>query len=77
MLFIHKIHSNMFSVAYFSALSEALSHASNNTKCAHLGCSVVINDELYSTFQNNPLDHAEMNALSRLKGAGCCPQCAS
>ena len=64
----------MFSDAYYSALSEALVHASNNTKCAHLGCSVVINGELHSTFQNNPLDHAEMNALSRLKGDGCYAQ---
>ena len=67
----------MFSTAYFSALSEAWIHASNNTKCAHLGCSVVINGELHSSFQNNPHDHAEMNALSRLKGYNSYPQCGS
>lgn len=64
----------MFAFSYNQALTEALNHASNNIKCAHLGCSLLINGEFHSSFQNDPLEHAEMNALSRLKENNYCSQ---
>ena len=52
-----------------SAYISAITHAKNETKCCHLGCTLIINGKVDSTYTNNPERHAEIEALSSFGGA--------
>lgn len=48
--------------------AAAHQHAQTFTKCAHVACSILVNDQVVATVTNTVTDHAEMAALSTLKG---------
>ena len=46
------------------AIAAALSHAHTNTRCAHIGCSLLIDGKYVKTTTNCPSAHAERRVLS-------------
>jgi hypothetical protein len=45
---------------------HAVKHSIENTRCAHFGCSLIVNDKLFHVTTNRKGCHAEMSALSAL-----------
>ncbi len=46
------------------AIHAALAHAFTNTRCAHIGCSLLINGKYIKSTTNCPSIHAECRVLS-------------
>ena len=46
------------------AIRAALAHAHTNTRCAHVGCSLLINGKYVKSTTNCPSTHAECRILS-------------